>query len=223
MLPSAAPTPPSETRRVIQDVVLVEDNPVDQHLISTCFHRHFIPSRWRQFSDGRGALDACLADPPQLMLLDLQLPGLNGLDVLKVLRQDGHKYPVLVLTSYPGEAIPQSLLQLNAHGYLDKFSLTVNLAAAINSVLDGRLFFSASRSPFPETHTVARTPVLTVLSERETEIARLVTHGFPSKQIANRLNLSVRTVENHRARIMMRLGLVNTADLVRWCVQQGLG
>lgn len=195
---------------------------MDQHLIRVCFHRSFSPGRWRQFDNGRIALDACLVDPPGLLLLDLHLPDLHGLEVLKVLRQDGHKFPVIVMTSLPEDLIPQWLLQLNAHGYLDKSTLRTGLPAAVNSVLDGRLFFSASRSPFLETR-ITQTPVLPSLSRREAEVARLVAHGFPSKQIAVRLNLSVRTVENHRARIMSRLNLVNVADLVRWCVRHGLG
>jgi DNA-binding NarL/FixJ family response regulator len=211
------PLPPL---RQAGDVVLVEDNGVDRRLIQLCFQQFFVARRWRDFDAGRAALDACLSDPPDLMLLDLHLPDFHGLEVLRILRQAAHHFAVIVLTSLPEDVLPQALLELNVIGYLDKYTLRNGLPSAVNSALDGRLFFSASRSSFIRKRTVR--PTVSVLSEREQEIARLVTHGFPSKQIANRLNLSVRTVENHRARIMTRLELVNVADLVRWCVRHGL-
>ncbi|MDF3058151.1 MAG: LuxR family transcriptional regulator [Rariglobus sp.] len=213
--------PSSPSLRQVQDVVLVEDNSVDRRLIHLCFHESFAPARWREFDMGRAALDACLSDPPDLMLLDLHLPDFHGLELLKMLRQDGHQFAVIVMTSLPEKVEPKALLELHVDGYLDKYTLRAGLPVAVNSVLDGRMFFSASRSPFQKRIKVTA-PALPVLSEREKEIARLVTHGFPSKQIADRLNLSVRTVENHRARIMMRLDLVNVADLVRWCIRHGL-
>lgn len=171
---------------------------------------------------GRAAMDACLDDPPELLLLDLHLPDFHGLEVLKMLRQDGHLFPVIVMTSLPEEVSPQALFELNVYGYLDKYTLRNGLPVAVNSVLDGRMFFSASRSPFGARPPAPRTNPPPILSTREAEIARLVSHGFASKQIAARLGLSGRTVENHRARIMARLELVNVADLVRWCVRNGL-
>ncbi|HEY9250430.1 MAG TPA: response regulator transcription factor, partial [Rariglobus sp.] len=209
-------------RRELRDVVLVEDNPVDRRLIQAVFHRSFAPARWREFENGRLALDACLTSPPELLLVDLHLPDLDGLEVVKILQQDGHLFQVIVLTSHPEDSLPHSLLDLNIHGYLDKTTMGADLSSAVNSVVDGRLYFSASRSPFPH-RAHPRSSAAPELSDREREIARLVTHGFPSKHIAARLGLSVRTVENHRARIMMRLGLVNVADLVRWCMRHGMG
>lgn len=169
-------------------------------------------------------MDNCLASPPSLLLLDLLLPDINGLDILKILRQDGHAHPVLVLTNFPSDTLPRSLLQLSANGYLDKQSVHTHLATAIQDIMDGRMFFSAASSP-PFERQPHPVPVAgrNVLSKRETEIARLVTHGFVSKQIADRLRLSVRTVENHRARILGKLKLINTADLVRWCLSNDIG
>lgn len=216
--PAALPAP---AQRKVCDVVIVEDNAVDRRLIELCFRQTFAVQRWREFDTGRAALDACLSAPPDLMLLDLHLPDFHGLEVLQMLRNDGHEFAVVVLTSLPEDVAPASLLELNVNGYLDKYTLRTGLPTAVNSVLDGRLFFSASRSPFAAKKSVRR-PSATTLSAREQEIARLVAHGFVSKQIAQRLGLSVRTVENHRARIMTRLELNNVADLVRWCVRNGL-
>jgi DNA-binding NarL/FixJ family response regulator len=212
---------PTGGKRVVQDVVLVEDNQVHRHIVHASFHQHFTPRRWREFDHGRSALDACLEDPPDLMLLDLQLPDIHGLELLKMLRQDDRHFAVIVLTASPREVMPAALLELHVDGYIDKLALKDSLPAAVHSVLDGRIYFSASRTPFPDEKT-HRFDAASKLSVREKEIARLVAHGFRSKQIAGRLGLSVRTVENHRSRFMKRLGLDNVADLVRWCFQHGL-
>lgn len=217
---------PSELRtalgkRPVSDVVLIEDNTVDRRLIHAFFHRDFNPMRWREFDSGLNALNACREAAPELLLIDLQLPDSHGLEIVRELRRDGHTFPVIVLTSLPETSLLQHLFELNISGYLDKTRLSSGLPAAVNSVLDGRMFFSASRTPFPS-QTPNAPLQITGLSAREVEIVRLVVHGFPSKQIASHLNLSARTVENHRARIMTRLDLVNVADLVRWCMNHGI-
>lgn len=130
---------------------------MDKALIAEYFNRHFTAARWRHFANGRVALDNCLASPPSLLLLDFLLPDINGLDILRILRKDGHTYPVLVLTNFPAGHIPQSLLQLNANGYLDKQSINTSLAPAIHNIMDGRMFSprpavprsSRSSSPAP--------------------------------------------------------------------------
>jgi two-component system, NarL family, response regulator NreC len=205
----------------VADVVLVEDNTVDRRLIHTFFHQNFDPSRWREFSTGRTALDACRERVPNLLLVDVYLPDMDGLEIARRLRQDGHVFPIVVLTFLPQSSQLQPLLDLNVLGYLDKSQLCSCLPAAVNSVLDGRMFFSAHRAPSVPEPNDPSTPT-TGLSPREVEIARLVVHGLPSKQIAGRLGLSARTVENHRARIMTRLDLANVADLVRWCMDHGI-
>ena len=221
-MPAVPATPPLLIKRRVGSTVLVDDGQADRRIIGLRFNAVFEPAQWREFATGRAALDDCLSQPPDLMLLDLHLPDFNGLDVLQTLRQAGQTFPVIVLTGMPPQHLPRTLLELGVQGYLDKASPEARLEAAVNTVLDGGLFFSASRAPFTEAIPAEEHSRVHQLSPREKEIARLVINGFASKQIAARLDLSVRTVENHRARIMGRLGLVNAADLVRWCMRHGL-
>lgn len=222
-------TPPTTAaprgRRPIPDVLLVEDNPIDRRLAEVQVHRSFTPKRWRDCANARAALDLCLTDPPELLLLDFHLPDMHGLELLRLLRNEGHTFPVIVMTGLPEKVAPGSLLELGVIGYFDKSTFASGLPQAINGALDGRIYFSASRSPFSATPNLTAKPSdehTSRLSVREKEVARLVAHGFASKQIALHLNLSVRTVENHRARIMARMDLVNAADLVRWCLMHGI-
>ncbi len=205
-----------------RDFVLIEDNVVHQRVIGERIRKRFMPIRWREFNLGRPGLDACLLEPPDLLLLDLHLPDMHGLDILNALRQAGHHFPVIVITASPECHLPMSLCKLGVAGYIDNICPPGRLEDAVASVLAGGVFFSASASPFQVDQLAPLSEASLRLSGREKEIVLLVTQGLSSKQIASKTNLSPRTVENHRARILTRLGLANTADLVRWCVINGL-
>jgi len=181
-----------------------------------------MPSRWREFTNGRPGLDACLVEPPDLLLLDLHLPDMHGMDILNALHQAGLSFPVIVVTASPERHLPMEFCKLGVAGYIDKICPPGRLEDAVASVLAGGVFFSASASPFPVDQPAQPSEAIQRLSEREREIVLLVTQGLSSKQIAAKTSLSPRTVENHRARILSRLGLANTADLVRWCLLNGL-
>ncbi len=211
-------SPPGSGR----DFVLIEDNATHQRLIGERIRRRFMPIRWRDFTYGRAGLDACLLEPPDLLLLDLHLPDMHGMDILNALRQAGHHFPVIVVTASPEGHLPMELCKLGVAGYVDKICPPGRLEDAVAGVLDGGVFFSASASPFPTNQQAQPSEASLRLSEREREIVLLVTQGLSSKQIASKTSLSPRTVENHRARILGRLGLANTADLVRWCLINGL-
>lgn len=210
-------------KRRVSDVALVDDNRMDRQLVSIRFKQSFEATRWREFDSGRTALDECLSNPPELMLLDLHLPDLDGLDVLSMLRNAGHTFQVVVMTSVPERFTPKDLMELNVNGFLDKGNIRQGLFPAVSSVMDGGLFFSASRTPSTETPVRRPAPRAKhpLLSEREQEVLGFVAHGFSSKQIAAKIGLSSRTVENHRARLMAKLELTNTADLVRWATRNG--
>ncbi|MFA6289695.1 MAG: response regulator transcription factor [Opitutaceae bacterium] len=216
---NGTPTIPSPGGR---DFVLIEDNATHQRLIGERMRRRFMPTRWRDFTYGRPGLDACLLEPPDLLLLDLHLPDMHGLDILHALRLAGLNFPVLVITASPERHLPMELCKLGVAGYIDKICPPGRLEDAVAGVLAGGVFFSASASPFQVDQPAHPSEASLRLSEREKEIVLLVTQGLSSKQIAAKTNLSPRTVENHRARILSRLGLANTADLVRWCLLNGL-
>ena len=195
---------------------------VHQRVIGKRIQTRFMPGRWREFTRGRPALDACLLEPPDLLLLDLHLPDMHGLDIIDSLRQAGQNFPVLVITASPARHLPLALCKLGVAGYVDKICPPGRLEDAVESVLADGVFFSAGESPRNVEAPAQVNEALDRLSEREKEIAQLVTQGLSSKQIASKTNLSARTVENHRARIQSKLGLSNSADLVRWCICNGL-
>jgi len=189
------------------------------------------------FKDGKSCLEFCLKDPPGLLIVDLFLPGMHGLEVVREVRAKLPNTRILVLTGHPDGDLPARLIAQGVHGFVDKSAPLNYVLQAIESVVAGGMFFAAHIPPKatagsgqqpkvePSVKTGPQTTsvdAVEMLSARELEVARLVAEGFSSKEIADRLDLSVRTVEKHRANIMDKINVKEVASLVRWCVQAGL-
>ena len=218
---SAVATPKSKLR-----IVLVDDTNTFRSLLKESLQQRFLPAELLDFADGREALAACIAAPPDLLIADLYLRTTDGRDIIRELRLRGLKMHVVVLTAYPEAGLPAELLSLGVAGFVDKNSPLEQIEIAVQCVLEGGMFFSATVPP--PVPTLSGEPALPrlgadVLSEREREVVHLVARGLLSKEVADRLGLSTRTVEKHRARILAKLGLHDTPTLVRWCLRNGLG
>jgi len=218
---SAVATPKSKLR-----IVLVDDTNTFRSLLKETLQQRFLPAELLDFADGREALAACIAAPPDLLIADLYLRTTDGRDIIRELRLRGLKMHVVVLTAYPEAGLPAELLSLGVAGFVDKNSPLEQIEIAVQCVLEGGMFFSATVPP--PVPTLSGEPALPrlgadVLSEREREVVHLVARGLLSKEVADRLGLSTRTVEKHRARILAKLGLHDTPTLVRWCLRNGLG
>jgi DNA-binding NarL/FixJ family response regulator len=217
-----APTHPHSGLRI----VLVDDTATFRALLKETLQRRFHPAELRDFADGREALAACLATPPDLLIVDLHLRTTDGREIIRELRRRELKMQVVVLTAYPEACLPAELLSLGVAGFVDKNSPHEQIERAVQCVLEGGLFFSATvPPPVPSLSGEPTLPRLgaDALSEREREVVRLVARGLVSKEVADRLGLSTRTVEKHRARILAKLGLHDVPTLVRWCLRNGLG
>jgi len=207
-------------------IVLVDDTATFRSLLKETLLQRFRPAELRDFADGREALAACLASPPDLLIADLHLRTTDARDIIRELRQHGLKIQVMVLTAYPDAGLPAELLALGVAGFVDKSTPHEQIERAVQCVLEGGIFFSATVPP--PVPSLAGEPTLPRLgaedlTEREREVVRLVARGLLSKEVADRLGLSPRTVEKHRARILAKLGLHDVPTLVRWCLRNGLG
>lgn len=207
--------------------VLVDDTATFRGLLKDALRRRFQPHVLLDFGDGREALASCLAHPPDLLIADLYLRDMDGRDIVRALRQRGFSTRVVILTAHPEAQLPAELVSLGVAGFVDKNSPLEQIDRAVECVLEGGMFFSATVPP-PVPSSLASEPALPragaeILSEREQEVVRLVARGLVSKQVADQLGLSTRTVEKHRARILAKLGLHDLPMLVRWCLRNGLG
>ncbi len=191
------------------------------------------------FGEGKEGLASCLRTKPDLLVLDLFLPGMHGLEIVKEVRAKLPDTRILVLTGHPDGDLPARLMSQGVHGFVDKNAPINYILQAVDSVMKNGMFFAAHIPPntvegaaksagpkvAPSVKAGPLPPSLEavqVLSGRELEVVRLVAEGFSSKEIAARLDLSVRTVEKHRANIMDKIGVHEVAGLVRWCVHAGL-
>jgi len=173
------------------------------------------------------AIDLAASLQPDLILLDLGMPGLGGLEALPRLRQAAPETRLLVLTMHDDQGYVREALHSGAAGYVLKKAADHELLSAIRAVLRGEVYvYSALTRPLLEdllpAGGEAPQDVWERLTEREQEVLRLVALGHTGAEIAARLSLSSKTVETYRARGMEKLGLTSRAALVRFALSRGL-
>lgn len=168
---------------------------------------------------------------PDVILLDLTMPGLSGLEALGILRRVAPESRILILTMHEDESYLRQTLKAGAAGYILKKAVDIELIAAIRAVARGEVYVHPSMTRVlldgllsaPETTLGGQiTDAWDNLSEREREVLRLVALGHTSAEIADQLALSVKTVETYRARGMEKLGLRSRAALVKFALERGL-
>ena len=179
--------------------------------------------------DGNEALAKAKALQPDLVLLDINMPGLDGLAALPKLRQDSPKTRVLMLTMHDDVSYLQEALRAGASGYVLKRAVDNELLMAIQAVMRGETYVhSAMTQKLLQTMDADKSPSRNepdpwdALSERERDVLRLVALGYTNQEVAEELFLSVKTVETYRARGMEKLGLQTRAQLVKAALKRGL-
>lgn len=178
-----------------------------------------------EFGLGKPGLEFCLREKPDMLVVDLMLPDINGMEIAREVRRAVPDTKILVITAHPSDRLPADLMSLGVSGYVDKTEPIEYVLSAVETVRNGGMFFASrvrAKGGSGAGLAVGRAPVQVPLTEREQEIARMVAAGQMSKEIAAKLNLSVRTVEKHRANIMEKVGVREVASLTRWCIQAGL-
>jgi two-component system response regulator NreC len=177
-------------------------------------------------ADGLEAVEKALATQPEVAILDLSMPRLSGLEVVRRIHEALPHTRVLVLTVHEEEEYVLPLVRAGAAGYLIKDSAVAELLAAVRALRAGQGYFcpQAARALANHYHDPKGTlddPYGT-LSPREREVFHLVVDGRTTKEVARALGISVKTADNHRYRLMEKLGLHNTAELVRYAARRGL-
>jgi DNA-binding NarL/FixJ family response regulator len=176
--------------------------------------------------DGKEALALASRLEPDVLLLDISLPGLNGLEVVARTRKLELRTRVLMLSMHAGPDYVARALQSGASGYLIKDSAVDELSAALEAVLMGRRYLSqAINQDVVEGFLSAGKSAeedLAVLTPRQREILQLIAEGASTREIAERLHVSIKTVETHRSQLMARLGIFDVPGLVRLAIRTGL-
>ena len=178
--------------------------------------------------DGRALVGAAQKLRPDLILLDISMPLLNGLDAARQLTKLVPESKVIILTMHASPTYATEAFQAGASGYLLKRSAASELSQAIQSVLQGQKYLTplitkdVLDSVFKPSTGKRGTPASTALTPRQREVLQLVAEGRGTKEIATILNVSVKTVEFHRFRIMQQLDIHTTADLTKYAITHGI-
>lgn len=176
--------------------------------------------------DGLDAIERVQRDPPDAILLDITLPGLNGLEVAARIARLDVPTRVLMLSMHASPEYAARALAAGASGYLNKDSAFDELAAALDAIFHGRRYLcralDASVVKQLEEGASKGESGIERLTPRQRQILQLVAEGYASREIAERLSLSVKTVEAHRGQLMQRLGIFDVPGLVRFAIRHGL-
>jgi DNA-binding NarL/FixJ family response regulator len=205
-------------------IFLVDDHQIVRQGLRMLLERHADYQVVGEAGDGQSAIPAIAALRPVLVILDLSLPDLSGIDVLHAIRRDMPETRVIVLSIHADKEYVLSALRAGASGYLLKESAYEELREAIALTLTGQSYLSQKITDiviknYINQPTASDRPREPQLTDREREIWRLIAQGFSNQEIADQLCLSVRTVEFHRKRLMDKLDARSVADLVRLAIR----
>lgn len=210
-------------------ILVADDHEVVRRGVETILARRPEWSVIAEASTGRDAVRIAAETNPDLTIMDISMPELNGLDATQRLIEHAPDARVLIFTMHVSEVLWKRALEAGARGIVLKSDPASELIEAVQTVSQGRLYFTASISrPLIDTFRRMADPSLPPdpasgpLTSREREIVQLVCEGHTNKQISDELNISVRTVETHRANIMEKLNLKMLSDLIRWAIRNQL-
>lgn len=178
-------------------------------------------------SDGRQAIDLAEQLKPDVVLMDTAMPGLNGIEATAQIRKRLPKTKVLVLSGYGHEDQVRAALRAGASGYVLKSSSSEELLLAIRTVNQSNTYLSQSLAEGDRLRSYllaaeGRTGREATLSAREREVLQLIAEGYTNRAIAERLFISVKTVEAHKEHIVQKLGVRGSAELIRYAIRKGL-
>lgn len=197
---------------------------VDDHLLVRAGIRALLESLpgyqvTAECTDGQQAIEEIERCRPDVVLLDIAMPGLSGIEVARLVRRSSPELRILILSSIDRREIVDQALEAGANGYLLKDFILDELQQALMAVMADQPFLSPKISSLPNQEQATRGEALTA---RQTEILRLVANGHTTKEIARELGISPKTVEFHRARLMQRIGVHDVTGLTRFAFQNGL-
>jgi len=182
-----------------------------------------------QARNGREAVEQARAVRPDVILMDIAMPVLNGLEATRQILAENATARIIILSAYSDDAYIEHLTSFGAAGFLEKQTSAEILTKAIREVAAGRRFFSPSiirrrelERQQPRTREGLRMSNLHRLTARESEVLQLVAEGSANKQIASHLGISIKTVEKHRQHLMDKLNIHDTAGLTRFAIRMGV-
>jgi len=214
-------------------ILIADDHELARRGIRALLENHPGWEVCAEAKDGRDAVEQAAATKPNLVLLDIGMPNLNGLEAARQILATNPGVAILILTMHDSDNVVREVLRAGARGYVLKSDAGRDLIAAVEALQRQRTFFTTrvgqmvldaflEREKRDSEDEIPPEPVGDVLTAREREVIQLLAEGRTSKEVAVTLNLSVKTAETHRTNLMRKLGLHSVADLTRYAVRNGI-
>ncbi|MDP2506205.1 MULTISPECIES: response regulator transcription factor [unclassified Oceanobacter] len=210
-------------------LLIADDHPMVREGLKVSLESEHLIEVLADVSNGQQALEQAALLGPDVVLLDISMPVMGGLEACESFRQRFPEIRLLIVTMHDNREYILKAVQAGAAGYVLKDVPTEELLLAVQTVFQGGTYFSSSvaKTLFSEFGTAPARNTSSqghqALSPRETDVLSLLTEGMGNKEIAGQLNISVRTVEAHRLKIKQKLGINNSAGLIRYALDNGIG
>ena len=205
-------------------VMVVDDHAILRDGIRALIGLHDDVEIIGEASEGKEAVEKALELEPDVVVMDIAIPGMDGLEATRRIKKKNSKIQILVLTQHNNKEYVLSSIKAGAAGYVPKRAMGSELVSAIRAVHRGDSFLypSAAAALIDDYRQQAETEPYDRLTAREREILTLIADGHSSRQISELLFISLKTVQGHRAKIMEKLDIHNRAELIKYAVRKGL-
>lgn len=205
-------------------VIIADDHPVVLKGLKEILQENFSGMTFDEVRRGYELINKVHQNDYNLVLLDISLPDINGIEVLKEIRKRKTRLPVLIVSMYPEEQYAIRSIKAGAQGYITKRSASDELVAAVNKILSGKRYINPA---FAEQMVIdfesdTEAPPHEKLSVREMQVMKMVASGLTNKEIAEQLHLSINTVRTYRVRILEKISVRKTNELIWYAVKYGL-
>ncbi|WP_299983548.1 response regulator transcription factor [Desulfobacula sp.] len=208
-------------------IIIVDDHTIVRHGISQSFSMEDNFEVIAEADSGRSAISLALLHRPDIVIMDVSMPDLNGIETTQKILANNSNIKVIALTMHAEKVYVMGMLNAGASGYLLKSSSFKELLKCIKMVLSGEMFFCqevsrliAGKNGRPVKDK--RVSVFSLLSKKERQVLQLIAEGHKSKEIAEKLYISVRTVDVHRIHLKKKLNINNVAELTKFAISEGI-
>ena len=205
-------------------VLIADDHAILRKGLIEILHESFPTMEYFEASNSIEALQITRKETLDLILLDISMPGRNGLETLKQIRADGIQTPILILSVQPEDQYAIRALKAGASGFLNKDSAPEELINAVNHILKGKKYISSNivdKLAQSLSHPLDQ-PLYEMLSDRELQVLKFIASGKTVSEIGREISLTVNTISTYRARILDKLNLKNNAELTRYALDNSL-